>query len=604
MKRICSSLLLVAASAVFSFFISFSPARVNAAEHHVPSEFLTIQDAISSATFTAGDSVVVAPGIYAGPITLPNNVTLRGTETARTILTGNGGGPVVIVDGTGAILQGSVNIQNFTFVNASSGISISNNSLNLINVSVKNNVFQGLRGPAITEQFSGSLRVANNTFNQNVAALSCDSDLDISNNIFSGNGTAIADTAPFISRISNNAFFNNSGNVVSGTSGTTGTFPIGGDPLFVEPANLDFHLKEGSPCIGTGNNSSTPNDIGAYGGSSADTIPFKVSGLSITSTTDTSIDLTWLPNNCYLVTNTTPTMAGGYNLYVGSASGVYKCDLASCGTASSPINVGASTSYTLTGLTSSSTPLDAPVLDQPSPRDSRLVLTWSAISGATGYQVHYGISSLDEHEPIDVGNTTSYDLSGLTNNQTYLVAISAYARQQFFFVVTAYDNQFKDSASTPMHESIFSDETSSQIGSTRHSGLSNVQSDFPESVITYPALPDSGGRCFIATAAYGYYSAPEVQALRAFRDRYLLASAPGRMFVQWYYQHGPAAAALLNDHPGYKPMVRAALMPAVGAAIFMTGTSMMFKAIMCLVLAAAIAFGFFRKRLSRTGELR
>jgi hypothetical protein len=152
-------------------------------------------------------------------------------------------------------------------------------------------------------------------------------------------------------------------------------------------------------------------------------------------------------------------------------------------------------------------------------------------------------------------------------------------------------------------ESVFSTETSTQIGQTQYSGSSTVITDFPEALITYPALPNSSGRCFIATAAYGYYSAPEVQALRAFRDRYLLTSAPGRMFVEWYYQHGPAAAALLNDHPGYKPMVRAALMPAVGAAIFMTRTSMMFKAIMFLVLGAAIAFGFFRRRLSGTGGL-
>ncbi|MCK9417791.1 MAG: hypothetical protein M0R70_00250 [Nitrospirae bacterium] len=607
MKRIVSSLPFVAASAVFSFFISLAPAGVDAAEHQVGSarEFKTIQEAISSPTFSAGDSIVVDRGIYAGPITLPHNVTIKGAETAKTFLTGNGGGPVVIVDETqnvGAIGAGTVNIRNFTFVNASTGISVLNNTANSTTVNIMNNVFAvGPGGTAITEQSSIHTKVANNTFFQNGTALSCDWDLDISNNIFSLNTTAIAYATAYITNNANknNAFFGNS------VSGPTGMNPIAGDPLFVDPVNHDFHLKQGSPCIGTGNNSGSPNDIGVYGGSSADTIPFKISDLRVESTTDTSIDLSWSPNNCYLVTNTTSTLVGGYQLYFGSAPGTYTGILTSSGTITSPIQVGASTSYTLSGLIPPSTPLSAPVLDAPSPRDSKLILTWSAVSGATGYRVHYGISSLDEHDPIDVENTTSYELSGLTNNQTYLVAVSAYARQKYFFAVTAYDNQFSSSATTSLRESIYSEETSTQIGATRYSDLSNVPPDvYPEEVIAYPALPDSGGRCFIATAAYGYYSAPEVQALRAFRDRYLLTSAPGRMFVHWYYRHGPAAATFLNDHPGYKPLVRMALMPAVGASILMTGTSMRFKAIMFLVLGAAIAFGFFRKRLSRTGGLR
>jgi len=600
MKRIGSSLLLLAASAVFLFFVSYPPADIDAAEIQVPKDYRTIQEAISAMTGSAGGSIVVDRGIHAGPIILPNNVTIKGTETAKTFLTGNGSGTVMTVDGTAAKNSGAVNIQNFTFVNALNGISILNNS-SLTNVNITNNVFQGLAGAAIIEQDSISTRVANNTFYQNTTAVACNSDITIANNIFSTNATAIADTAPpfTITKITNNAFFDNT------VSNTTGTNPIAGDPSFVDPVNHDFHLKEGSPCIGKGNNTntSTPNDIGAYGGPSAETIPFPVSDLKITSTTDTSIDLIWSPNNSYLVTNTTST-AGGYNLYVGSASGVYTGILTSSGTVSSPIAVGASTSYTLTGLTSPTTTLLAPDNVQSSPRDSRLILTWSAVPGATGYQVHYGISSLDENDPIDIGPETSYELSELTNSQYYLVAVKAYTRQQYFFVVTAYDNQFKDSASTPLHESVYSAETSTQIGQTQYSDLSTMINDYPEPVVTYPALPDSGGRCFIATVAYGYYSAPEVQALRAFRDRYLLSSAPGRLFVQWYYQHGPAAAALLNDHPGFKPLVRAALMPVVGTAIFMTGTSMMFKTIVFLVLGSAIAFGFFRRRLSGMGGLR
>jgi hypothetical protein len=402
-----------------------------------------------------------------------------------------------------------------------------------------------------------------------------------------------------INNVTNNDFFNNT---VSGPTGTT--TPLAVDPLFVDPVNHDFHLMEGSLCINAG---SDGKDIGAYGGTLADTIPFPVSGITITSTTDTSIGLTWLPNKSYLVTNLTNTsLAGGYNLYVGPASGNYSGALTSSGTISSPINVGPNVSYALTGLTPATTP-PAPDTVQSSPRDSALLLTWSAVPGATGYQVFYGISSPTENGPFDTGSTaTSYELPGLTNGITYKVGVRAYARQQYFFNVTAYDNQFvKGSAKAPLHESAYlaTNETFTQIGQPLYSLLTTT-TDYPEALITYPALPNTGGRCFIATAAYGYYSAPEVQALRAFRDQYLLAFAPGRMFVEWYYRHGPAAAALLNDHPGYKPVVRAALMPAVGAAIFMTETSMMFKTIVFLILGVVIALGYFRKRLSSTGGLR
>ena len=45
--------------------------------------------------------------------------------------------------------------------------------------------------------------------------------------------------------------------------------------------------------------------------------------------------------------------------------------------------------------------------------------------------------------------------------------------------------------------------------------------------------------CYIATAVYGSYSAPQVYTLRKFRDRVLLNSIPGRLFVRCYYRFGP-----------------------------------------------------------------
>lgn len=53
----------------------------------------------------------------------------------------------------------------------------------------------------------------------------------------------------------------------------------------------------------------------------------------------------------------------------------------------------------------------------------------------------------------------------------------------------------------------------------------------------------SGGACFVATAAYGDPMHPDVVALRAFRDTYLVRSGSGRAFIRFYWWFGPKLAA-------------------------------------------------------------
>jgi len=55
----------------------------------------------------------------------------------------------------------------------------------------------------------------------------------------------------------------------------------------------------------------------------------------------------------------------------------------------------------------------------------------------------------------------------------------------------------------------------------------------------------SGG-CFIATAAMGNYDHPTVVELRFFRDNWLLKRQWGINFTNWYYQHGPKAANVIE----------------------------------------------------------
>ncbi|MEK7702798.1 MAG: CFI-box-CTERM domain-containing protein [Nitrospirota bacterium] len=77
-----------------------------------------------------------------------------------------------------------------------------------------------------------------------------------------------------------------------------------------------------------------------------------------------------------------------------------------------------------------------------------------------------------------------------------------------------------------------------------------------------------GSHCFIATAAYGSYMDPHVGILRAFRDRYLLTTFPGRFFVDFYYEHSPPVADYIRRHETARSVVRWALTPIVFAVVY------------------------------------
>jgi len=54
------------------------------------------------------------------------------------------------------------------------------------------------------------------------------------------------------------------------------------------------------------------------------------------------------------------------------------------------------------------------------------------------------------------------------------------------------------------------------------------------------------GSCYIATAVYGSYDAPQVVILRKFRDLYLHKRDWGRKFISFYYKYSPAYAKKLH----------------------------------------------------------
>jgi hypothetical protein len=69
----------------------------------------------------------------------------------------------------------------------------------------------------------------------------------------------------------------------------------------------------------------------------------------------------------------------------------------------------------------------------------------------------------------------------------------------------------------------------------------------------------SSGPCFIATAAFGSVNNFEVVSLRSFRDRFLVKSLAGRLFISTYYQVSPPIAWVIGRSQVLRKVTRAML---------------------------------------------
>lgn len=80
--------------------------------------------------------------------------------------------------------------------------------------------------------------------------------------------------------------------------------------------------------------------------------------------------------------------------------------------------------------------------------------------------------------------------------------------------------------------------------------------DYIDQLCTRHGLPNPGSGCFVATACYGHYDAPEVMVLRRFRDEQLMTRRVGRAVVQCYYTLSPPLARQLEKSEKGKSWVR------------------------------------------------
>ena len=113
-----------------------------------------------------------------------------------------------------------------------------------------------------------------------------------------------------------------------------------------------------------------------------------------------------------------------------------------------------------------------------------------------------------------------------------------------------------------------SNASTNTILSTPTSAFVTIDNDDRKISVPPPAPPSTppksdGGNCFIATAAYGSYLAPDVKVLRSFRDEFLLTNRLGINFVDMYYQTSPPIAEFIRNHELLRSMTRVMLFPIV-----------------------------------------
>jgi hypothetical protein len=175
--------------------------------------------------------------------------------------------------------------------------------------------------------------------------------------------------------------------------------------------------------------------------------------------------------------------------------------------------------------------------------DTKLFVSWDASidTDIDHYLLYYathsgavaadydGIGAAEGDSPIDAGNATEAELTGLINEVKYYIRISAV------------------------------DDTGAE------GPLSEERSGTPTATEAFAQLQGDEGECFVATAAFGADHAM-VRNLRAWRDQVLRNSEAGRWFIRTYYRVSPPLAGWIAHRPLARAVARTVLSPVAWAA--------------------------------------
>jgi hypothetical protein len=178
-----------------------------------------------------------------------------------------------------------------------------------------------------------------------------------------------------------------------------------------------------------------------------------------------------------------------------------------------------------------------------------------------GYKIYFGTTPGSYTVSMNAGNITSMVISGLEAGVTY------------YFAAVAYDSSGNESG--------FSNEISYVV---------------PTGASADTSPSGSGSGCFIATAAFGSYRAPEVILLQKFRDRILLTNAPGRLFVEYYYRLSPSLAGVISQYDSLRSATRLALKPLIFS---IQHRFAVYSGVLMLMLGMTFILYFEQRRICR-----
>jgi len=253
---------------------------------HVPAEYPTIQQGLNAAS--AGDTVLVAPGIYKESIDIVKGIVLLSEQGADyTVIDGTGKNKAQVVLAThhGCVLSGftirsqdsftfgidcgsfSPRIENCIIENMSySGVICKNSS-----PTIRYNLIKGSQQAGIIMNTSAMPQIINNTIvnNRDGIVVFVNSNPVIKNNIIANNaGPGIESQSGSRTTNSYNDLWGNSRNY--GGASVKGVGEISASPLFIGGNPSNYHLQANSPCVNAGDPASptdpdgTRADMGAF----------------------------------------------------------------------------------------------------------------------------------------------------------------------------------------------------------------------------------------------------------------------------------------------------------------------------------------------------